>query len=472
MFKKTKHQIFVAVTILSMSGCAFSSMDDRAKLTNIQNLESNKSFDARNGVWPANNWWKSYNDKQLDELITVGLKNSPDLAIALARVAQSNAYVKVAASPLYPQLDANAAATSQKQSANYLMPAPYTPQGWQDYGQGTINLNWEIDFWGKNRAALSAATSENEASKTMLEQTKLIITSSIALSYAKLAELYAERDTLDATIKIREKALKLFEERYKNGIENKSSVSESEARLASAEGELLSIDEQIAIVKNQIAALIGAGPDEGLKIKRPSASIINKYTLPDDISLNLIGRRADIVAAKLEAEAKASRIKVREAAFYPNVNLSAFIGLQSLGLNKLTDTGSDFGSVGPAIYLPIFTGGRLTGELKNAEAAYDEAVANYNKTLTHALEEVANVGVSQKILNGQIKTAQNGANAANNAYKIAKTRYERGLSNYIEVLYASDNLQSSERNLARLKAKSLILDIEMKKALGGGYKFN
>lgn len=472
MFKFTKHQICAAVIMLSISGCSFSSIEDRQQLTQIQNLASTKSFDAKNGVWPSNNWWQSYNDTQLNSLIEQGLKNSPDLSIAVARVAQSNAYVKVAASPLYPQLGANAEATSQKQSYNYLMPGAYTPQGWQDYGQGTINLNWEIDFWGKNRAALAAATSESNAAKTALEETKLIVTSSIALSYAKLAELYAVRDSIEETIKIRIKALKLFEERYKNGIENKASVSESQARLATAEGELLSTDEQIAVVKNQIAALIGAGPDEGLKITRPSANVLNKYTLPDDISLNLIGRRPDIVAAKLQTEAKASRIKVREAAFYPNVNLSAFIGLQSLGLNNLTNAGSDFGSVGPAIYLPIFTGGRLTGELKNAEAAYDEAVANYNKTLTHALEEVANVGVGQKMLNGQIKTAQNGANAANDAYKIAKTRYERGLSSYIEVLYASDNLQSSERNLARLKARSLILDIEMKKALGGGYHIN
>ncbi|MEY4504568.1 MAG: hypothetical protein RL154_864 [Pseudomonadota bacterium] len=464
-----KHKSVALIVLLSFGGCAFSSMEDRAKQKPISSYETAKSFDAAAANWVQSEWWKSYNDVQLNELIAEGLKGSPDIAAILARVNQAASFTQVSQSALLPQLGANAAVTSEKLSYNNIIPAPFTPNGWQDYGQGTINFSWEIDFWGKNRAALAAATSEFEAINAEKSQISLALAATIATSYAELAQLFAIRDTIASSIDVRKKALNLFKERFKNGLETKASVKEAEARLANVEGELLAIDEQIALIKNRIAALLGAGPDRGLKITRPNTSLINKFVLPNELALNLLGRRPDIVAARLQVEAKESKIKQRKAAFYPNVNLSAFIGLQSLGLNMLTNSGSDIGSVGPAIYLPIFTGGRLSGELKGAEASYDEAVANYNKTVTYALQDVANAGVSQKALSSQISKANEATNAAEGAYKIAKNRYEWGLANYIEVLYAADNLLVSQRSLANLKARSLILDIAMNRALGGGY---
>ncbi len=449
-------------------------MNERAQLKPIDSYQATHSFGANHiAQWPNSEWWKSYDDEQLNNLIAHGLKNSPDIAIAIARVEQANAYTKIAESAMLPQLGAGAAVSSEKMSYNYITPKVATPQDWNDYGRATMNLNWEIDFWGKNKAMLAASTSELEAIKTQKEQAKLILSSSIASAYARLAALYTVRDTAIQSVKLREQTLGLFEKRFSRGLENKVGVATAKAKLENANGELLAIDEQIAISKNQIAKLLGEGPDVGLKIQRSSAAIANKhYSMPKELALNLLGRRPDIVAARYMAEAKSSTIKQKQAAFYPNVNLSAFIGFQALGLDNLVETGSDIGGVGPAIYLPIFTGGRLEGDLKNAEASYDEAVANYNKTIIHALEEVASIGISQRMLNAQIDSAKRGVEAANTAYKIAKTRYERGLSNYIETLLANDNLLASQKHLVGLQAKSLILDIEMQRSLGGGYEQN
>ncbi|MGE4398987.1 MAG: efflux transporter outer membrane subunit [Campylobacterales bacterium] len=471
--KRFQYCSLALLVAFGISGCAsFSSLDERAKLRLIDSYKTEHSYHANQvAQWPSYEWWRGYGDEQLNTIMAHGLKNSPDIAIAIARVEQANAYTKMAKSASSPQLSANAAVSSEKMSYNYITPEAATPQDWNDYGRATLNLSWEIDFWGKNKAILASATSELEALKTQKEQAKIIVSSSIALTYAKLAALYTVRDTAFQSAKVRKQTLELFKQRFDRGLENEVGVASAKVKLENANGELLALDEQISITKNQIAKLVGEGPDFALTIERPNTATLNQhYAMPKDLALNLLGRRPDIVAAKYIVEARSSTIKQKQAAFYPNVNLSAFIGFQSMGLDNLTKDGSDIGGVGPAIYLPIFSGGRLTGDLNKAEASYDEAVANYNKTLTHALEEVASVGVSQKMLSAKINSAQRAVDAANTAYKIAKTRYERGISNYIEALTASDNLLASQKYLAELKSKSLILDIDMQRSLGGGYK--
>ena len=177
-----------------------------------------------------------------------------------------------------------------------------------------------------------------------------------------------------------------------------------------------------------------------------------------------------MVAARVQAQAQAARIDQKQADFYPNINLAGFIGLQSLGLDRLGQSGSVFGSVGPAISLPIFTGGRLQGELKGARASYDEAVANYNRTLVQAFQDVADAVTSLKALAGQIEQAELGLTAAQEAFQIASNRYRGGLSNYLDVLIAEDIMLSSLRSVTELRARRFSLNVALVRALGGGYQ--
>jgi NodT family efflux transporter outer membrane factor (OMF) lipoprotein len=192
--------------------------------------------------------------------------------------------------------------------------------------------------------------------------------------------------------------------------------------------------------------------------------------LPATLSAELVGRRPDLVAARLRAEAAAKRIDVAQAQFYPNVNLSAFIGAQSLELDMLTKNGSDIGSIGPAITLPIFDGGRLRGRLRGAEADYAEAVANYEKTLVQALQEVADAAVSQRALSPQLELIEAAVASAEEAWRVQNERYEGGLANYLEVLNAEDYLLANQRTRTDMTTRSLTLDIALQRALGGGYQ--
>lgn len=463
----------VVASALGLSGCAqFPSLDQLAPMKPVSDYRTSGAFDAPASAWPAENWWKSYGDAQLDTLIEEALRDSPDMAAASARLRRADAFSQIAGSALLPQVSANASASEQKQSYNHLTPQASLPQGWNDYGQATLNFNWELDFWGKNRAGLAAATSQVEASRAELAQARLSLAAAVAGNYAELARLFAARDTLAASVEVRARTVALFDKRFANGLETQGTLSEAKARLAGTEAELLTLDEQIGLQRNRLAALLGAGPDRGLAIARPAVKLDGPFGLPGQLAADLLGRRPDVIAARLQAEAQLHRIDQKKAEFYPNVNLSAFIGVNALGLNMLNNSGSDFGAIGPAISLPIFTAGRLQGELRGSVASYEEAVANYNATVARALEDVANAGLSQRALAGQLLKAEAAVKAAGESHHVARNRYEGGLATYLEVLFAEDTFLSSQRYLTTLQSRAFSLDIALKRALGGGYQHN
>lgn len=435
-----------------------------------ESLQSAQSFKAPEAAWPTDTWWEKYRDPQLTQLIAEGLADAPDLKVAQARLKRAEAASQSVGSVLYPQLTGNATVYGQEMSSNYITPPAYTPQGWYSYGQATFNFNWEIDFWGKNRSALAAAVSDSQARRAELAQARLILTTAIARSYAELARLMADRATTEKALEIRTKTWTLFNERQQQGLENVGAVSQAASKKYLAENDLVQIDIRIAETRNRLAALVGAGPDRGLQITPPQTLLQVDYALPADVGINLVGRRPDIVATRWQAEAGQSRIEQRKAMFYPNVNLAAFVGVQSLGINRLVESGSYTSNAGPAIYLPIFLGGKLRADLAVARAEYDENVANYEKTLIQALNEVADVAASLKQLQKQIKLADQSVAAQTRGVQVAVNRYRGGLANYLDVLIAEDELLNNWRVQTDVRTRAFILDVALIKALGGGYQ--
>ena len=458
------------ITALSLSACATLPSVDLTKQSNQADLKNTtQSFAAPQTEWPQDRWWTSYQDVQLTQLIEEALDTSPDMAIADARLKQAEAAQGVIRSAELPQSRASASATSQRQSNNYLFPKALVPQGWNGYGNAAIDFSWEIDFWGKNRAALAASTSKLHAARAETAQARLTLASAIASQYAELARLFAARETALQAIQVRSKTEQLFTERYEHGLENQHKVREAEANRLQAEAELLQIDENISILRHRLAALGGNGPDRGVMIERPKITLDRAFGLPEKLALELLGRRPDIVAARLQVEAQLKHTEQKKAEFYPNVNLSAFIGLQSYGLSKLPESNSTVGSVGPVISLPIFNGGRLRSELRYSIAQYDEAVANYQRTIQLSLQEVADAINNQASQTARVEKASRSVAAMQQAYRIVNERYLGGLSNYIEVLHAEDALLNAQKSLTDLQARAFTLDVAMIHALGGGY---
>jgi NodT family efflux transporter outer membrane factor (OMF) lipoprotein len=431
---------------------------------------TNQSFAAPASNWPSDNWWKVYGDRQLDSLIDEALAASPDLAQAQARVRQAQAYAQETGAALGPQLDAVASVGGVKQSYNMGTPSALVPHGWQDTGSGALSLSWQLDFFGKNRALLAAATSESEAARAEEASARLTLSTAIAAAYADLDQLYSDHDAAVNALKVRSETEHLISDRRIQGLETQAAQDRAHAGRAASEAQLAALDEAIGLAKNSIAALMGQGPDRALSITRPQPGTIRAFGLPTNLQAELIGRRPDIVAARLTAEAEAKRIKAAKADFYPNVNLVGLVGYQSLGLNLLTNAGSSFGSVGPAITLPIFHSGELQGAYRGARAKYDAAVATYDQTLVRALKEVADNAVSAKALTARLAKSREALDAAQSAYDLARQRYSKGLDTYLDVLTAEDALITNRRAVADLETRAFTLDVALIRALGGGYR--
>ena len=460
----------LAVCTLSLAACAsFPEREPRAQIKPVDRYASAQAFAAPAAAWPEEAWWSGYRDAQLDALIAEALAGAPNIAVAEARLRRAQALAQVSGAATRPQVTLNASASQQKQSSNYLSPAAATPQGWNDYGRASLDFAWELDFWGRNRAALAAATSEAEATRADLAQARLTLATSIASAYAELARLHAALDTAQSALDVRARTTELFGQRRANGLETLGSVRQVQARHAAAEADLRALEEQLTLQRHRIAALMGAGPDRGLAIRRPAVDLSRPFGLPERLEAELLGRRPDVIAARLRAEAAARRIDQAQAAFYPNVNLVAFIGLQSLGLNMLGSGGSTIGSVGPAVSLPVFDGGRLRGQLRASDAEYAEAVASYERTVVQALQDVADAAASRRALGGQLEKTGEAVDASREAWRIQNDRYEGGLSTYLEVLSAEDTLLSNLRTLSDLRARAFALDVALVRALGGGY---
>jgi NodT family efflux transporter outer membrane factor (OMF) lipoprotein len=364
---------------------------------------------------------------------------------------------------------ANGSTSQLKQSYNNGIPALFVPKGWNDTGRAALDLSYDIDFFGRNRAALRAATSEREAAAIEARAARLGIAASVAAAYAELARLAAQRDVELAAVHQREEVAALVARRVTSGLDTRGELRQAESAIPLARADLAATEEGIAHSRNRLAALLGAGPDRGAGIALPAPRALPAAGLPATLALDLVGRRADIAAARLRAEAASARITAARAGFYPNVNLVGLIGVQSLGLGNLTASGSDIGQASAAISLPIFNGGHIAGNYRAARADYDEAVAQYNQTLVRALNEVADAAASQRALGQQQVEAHAALTAAEEAYAIARRRYEGGLSPYLAVLSAEDALLRTRQLGAALDARAMTVELDLIRALGGGY---
>jgi NodT family efflux transporter outer membrane factor (OMF) lipoprotein len=460
-------QVFsMSLAVLALAGCAGGPTPAERTAPAV---ESAKTFAGPVADWPSDKWWAAYNDPQLTTLIEEALVQSPTLAQASARMRRSQALARQAGAANLPSLSLEGGVQEVKQSYNTGIPPEFLPQGYNDVGRLNLDFSWELDFWGRNRAAIAAASSEARAASADAAEARLALSTSVASAYADLAALYRARTVAERTIAVREQTLDLAQQRVDNGLDTQAELNQAKAGPPSARADLKAIDEQITITRNRLAALIGAGPDRGQAIAPPGEARLATVGLPQSLAADLIGRRPDVIAARWRAEASRSRIKEAKAAFYPNINLTAAIGYQSLFVDRLFDGGSDYGSVGPAISLPLFQGGRLKGGLDAAVAGRDEAIASYDAVVLNAFEDVANVVASQRALDGRLSDSQEALSASEAAYQVTRTRYEGGLTNFQAVLISEQQVLTQRRIVADLESRRFSLDIALVRALGGGF---
>lgn len=424
---------------------------------------------AESAAWPAKGWWHGLGDAQLASLIDEGLAGSPTVAVAAARYRNAQGLAGQARGATLPSLGVGGKAGFAKQSYNVGFPKQFVPQGWQETGEMSASLSFDPDLWGRNRAALAAATSEAKASELDLEQARLMLATGIAKAYVDLARLESERQLRKGLLDAYQATQALVAQRLANGLEHRGGLRLSDAEAARASAELAAADQAVLLRRHQIAALLGAGPDRGLTIAVPQLPIVLVTGLPAGITTDLLGRRPDIAAVRARAAAAASRVKVARADFFPAINLAALIGVQSLGLANLVEGDAIYGNAGPAITLPLFRGGALKGRYRSAAAGRDAALAEYDAAVVAAYQQVADVVTAREALTRRLADSHEALTAAAEVRDIAFARYEGGLANRIDALTMQERLLQSRITAADLVAAARTADIDLIAVLGGGF---
>ncbi|UHL65369.1 efflux transporter outer membrane subunit [Paralcaligenes sp. KSB-10] len=418
--------------------------------------------------WPTEQWWLRYKDPQLDSLIDQALQNNPSLAAAKARLGMANAAVSGARAVQLPQLNANYQMTRERFSENYIYPPPYAGSMQTD-NTLQLQLGFDLDLWGKNRARYAAAVSRVEASKADAQLARNALVSAVTQSYFNLQNALAQHQVIAQIVRQLEDVAKITHQRVVAGLDTQVEVNQADSAVSAAKVQLSQVGTNADLLRHQLSALVGAGPDRGMSIERAKLPAV-AAGVPALLPMNLLGRRPDIVAAKRLVEASSSEISAAKAEFFPDINLSAFAGFMSLGLDNLLKNGSKVYGAGPAITLPIFHGGALNAQLNAKRSERDLAIANYNQAVLTAVREVADASTAIRALQQQIVDQHASYTAISSAYDIAVQRYRSGLGNYVQVLLAQNEVQKQAILDTDLQARAYNLDAQLATALGGGYR--
>ena len=459
-----------AITVLA--GCASTGgLAPDASPRDADALAAQRSLaDATisNAAWPKDEWWNAFGDSQLDALMAEALAGSPTLKIATARTRKALAAADASNAALLPRIDASVSSTRERYSANGIVPPPIGGST-RTLDQLQATLEWEIDFWGKNRSAYEAALGAARAAEVDAHAAKLALSTNIAAAYVQLQRAFLQRDVAETTLKERGQIVALTRDRNAAGIDSRIELTQAESALPATREAIAQLDERIALARNQLAALLGAGPDRGLEIARPTAQALSPVALPSTLPAELLGRRPDVIALRWRIEAARKDVASARAAFYPNVNLLAFVGFQSLGAGNLLAAASRMIGAGPAVTLPIFDAGRLRANLAGKDADQDIAVEQYNQTLADAMRDVVDQLASFRSVDEQRKEQSLAVATTRQAYDLALLRYREGIGNYLQVLVTESQWLSQESLDAELQTRRLALSIDLVRALGGGF---
>ena len=345
-------------------------------------------------------------------------------------------------------------------------PAPLATDWWKAWGDDTLSDLIEQAL--RSQPSLKVAQARLARAQADLQAARNLLASQVAQTWVQLGRLQAQREVAQRTLTQRQQMLAVIRQRVDAGLDTRVELRQGEGALPDARQQIEALDEQIALARHALAALV-AQPPNAFETLRVDLSRLQAGDLPTGVPADLLGRRPDLAAARWRVEAAMRGVDVARAQFYPNVNLAAFIGLSSIGLDRLIEADSRQFGVGPAIRLPIFDSGALRANLRGRTAELDAAIEGYNSALLESVRDAADqLSSLQSVQRQQAEQAQALA-AAESAYDIALQRYRAGLTGHLTVLTAETTLLTQRRLGVDLRARDLSARIGLVRALGGGY---
>lgn len=424
---------------------------------------------AETASLPApDHWWTAMGDPQLDALVAQALQGHPSLDVARARLARAQALVQATGTASAPHAALQADAARQRYTANGLVPPPIAGNVW-DSANLQIGLDWSPDFFGQHAAELAAAVGQARATQADAEAAANALAAQVSRSYVALARLLAQREVAQSNLAQRQAMLRLTQERTQAGLDSQVELTQAQSALPDVRTQIEALEEQITLARRQLAVLSGQAPEAQAQLT-PQLEQLAVRDVPDTLGADLLGRRPDVVAARWRVEAASQGVAVARTQFYPDIHLSAFVGLNALGLGNLFNAGSRQLGVAPALRLPLFEGTRLRAQLGARQAERDAAIAQYNGALLDAVRQAGDAMASVQSLARQQALQGEARAKAETAYDFAVQRYRAGLGNYLVVLNTESQLLAQRRLAVDLRARQIDTRVQLMQALGGGWR--
>jgi multidrug efflux system outer membrane protein len=412
-----------------------------------------------------NMWWKLYEDPMLNELMDKTLNKNTDINAAIARVEESDAYLKEIGAALLPEVDLTSQASRTKSTTTGAI--TYGKPIKKDY-LVRVGTSFELDFWGKLRRAKESARAEYLASQFSKDTVELTLKSLLTSNYLLLRSTDSQILALKANVKYREENLALTKKRLESGLVSAIDVHQAEAAFNNLSAQLSDLVRQREIVFNQLTVLSG---DMNLVIPELTIDIlITPPTPPSGLPSSLLEARPDVREAEQMMIAANANIGVAKAALFPAISLTANFGVQSAALNNLNKSGSDIWGGGLGLSLPIFDFGRVRAKIDQATAKQKQALSYYESSVQNAFKEVNNALVSLKEYTEQENDLKLTQDAAKKAMDIASNRYKAGYSSYIEYLDAQRVYNDASIGYIQKRQLRLMASVELFKSLGGGWQ--
>lgn len=464
-------------SLLILTGCSLAPTYQRPE-TAVP--AAYKEAPAVDGQWklaePADSaargdWWQLFGDATLNDLEEQALAANQSLKAAAARLGQARALEKNARAALFPQVGVGFGPTRQQPSpASQGLPADADTSA-TTLWRGQATFAWEADLFGRLGSAADAARLDAERDEALFRSTLLSLQADVAQAYFLVRELDSVQTLYADTVKLRQETLQLFERRFDAGDVGELELARARTELASAEAEADGFARQRAVAEHALAILLGKTPAEFSLPPQPIVRL--QVGVPAGLPSALLERRPDIAAAERAMAAANERIGAARAAYFPRLSLTGSAGYESAGLGDLFKTASRTYVLGPLVgtllSLPIFDGGARAAGVERANAAHEEAVANYRQSILQAFKEVEDNLAHLRILDGQNAAQDRAVSAAGRAAQLSHIRYREGAISYLDVLDADRSMLQQQRVAVTLDGERARATVNLVRALGGGW---
>ncbi|WP_416412871.1 efflux transporter outer membrane subunit [Pantoea sp. App145] len=430
-------------------------------------------------------WWKTFNDPQLDSLITRAIADNLTLQQAVLRIAGAREQLAQARGGLFPSLSGSAKVTRQQLGLKGLLESNGVyNQVDSDVAdqlnglthsvnlyQGSFDASWELDLWGKVRRQMEMANAQQQAAIEQRNDALVSLQAEVARAYLQLRGAQAVLQTLQQQIAIAQQTSQLTQSQQRNGMAPLTDVENARAQLASLNAQLPQYQAQEHQAMNGLAVLLGKTPgslDNELANDKPLPVLPKLVSV--GIPSTLARRRPDIRQAEATLHAQTANIGVSVAELFPSLSLTGQLGVRNTDASYLDNWSSHFYSIGPSLSIPIFQGGQLVANVKLARAEQANAALAYRQTVLTALQDVENALVSYRADQQQVTALTETADALQHAFDLATDSYRQGISTFLDVLDAQRQLAQAQAQLTQARMQTALDLVALYKALGGGWE--